>query len=210
MLAAPEHQEMNGQAEVTWRTLRTVAHALIVHARVPEVYVYFALMYTTAYIFPVLPIKDLINEDGDPTTPHKLATGTKPSVSHLCILFCPCVVRKATAHVETKTLNMRHQAQKGFRGIFVGIPEHQKVYIVYVTSTRKLILLYDVVFDEKYSSALSYTSRPYAKGVVMRPAVTYTPYATSSKEQTGDVITFTQFEEGGLLTETRNNTESGD
>ena len=25
-LAAPEHQEMNGQVEVTWRTLRTVAH----------------------------------------------------------------------------------------------------------------------------------------------------------------------------------------
>ena len=44
----------------------------------------------------------------------------------------------------------------------------------------------------------------------MRPAVTYTPYTTSSKEQTGDVITFTQFEEGGLLSETRNNTESGD
>ena len=34
-LAAPEHQEMNGQVEVTWRTLHTVAHSLIVHARVP-------------------------------------------------------------------------------------------------------------------------------------------------------------------------------
>ena len=44
----------------------------------------------------------------------------------------------------------------------------------------------------------------------MRPAVTYTPYATSPKEQTGDVITFTQFEEGNILTETRNNAESGD
>ena len=33
-----------------------------------------------------------------------------------------CVVRKATAHIETKTLNMRHQAQKLFCGIFVGIP----------------------------------------------------------------------------------------
>ena len=32
-LAAPEHQEMNGQVEVTWRTFRTVAHALMVHAR---------------------------------------------------------------------------------------------------------------------------------------------------------------------------------
>ena len=106
---------MNGQVEVTWRTLRTVAQALMIHDRVPEVYVHFALMYTTYHIFPVLLIKDLINKDGDPTTPHKLATGTKPSVSHLRVLFFPCVVRKAMAHVDTKTLNMRHQAQKGFR-----------------------------------------------------------------------------------------------
>ena len=127
---AHEHREMNGQVEVTPRTLRTVAHSLMVHARVTEVYVHFALMYTTYHIFPVISIKDLINEDGDSTTPQKLATGTKPSVSHLRVLSCPCVVRKATAHVDTKTLNMHHQAQKGFCGIFAGIPEHQKVYLV--------------------------------------------------------------------------------
>ena len=44
----------------------------------------------------------------------------------------------------------------------------------------------------------------------MRPAVTYTPYATPSKEQTGNVISFAQFEEGNILTETRNDAESGD
>ena len=130
--------------------MRTVAHSLMVHARVPEVYVHFALMYMTDHIFLVLPIKDLINEDGNPTMPHKPATGTKHSVSHLRVLFCPCVVRKYTAHVETKTLNMRHQAQKGFHGIFVGIPEHQKGYMVYVPSTRKVISSYDVVFDEMF------------------------------------------------------------
>ena len=86
-LAAPENQEMNGQVEVTRRTLRTIAHSLMVHARIPEIYIHFALMYTTYHIFPVLPIKDLIIEDGDPTTPYKLATGTKPSVSHLRVLF---------------------------------------------------------------------------------------------------------------------------
>ena len=79
-LAALEHQEMNGQVEVTWRTLRTIAHDLMVHARVPEVYVHFTLMYTTDHIFLFLPIKDLINKDDDPATPYKLATGTKPSV----------------------------------------------------------------------------------------------------------------------------------
>ena len=88
----------------------------------------------------------------------------------------------------------------------MGIPQHQKGYLVYVPSTRKAILSYDVRFDESFVSAMSYTSQPYAEAMAMRPAVTYTPYATSSKEQTGDVITFAKFEEGNLLNETRNNT----
>ena len=92
----------------------------------------------------------------------------------------------------------------------MGIPQHQKGYLVYVPSTRKVISSYDVKFDESFVSALSYTSRPYAEAMAMRPAVTYTPYATSSKEQTGNVITLTQFEEGNLLSESRNDTESGD
>ena len=46
--------------------------------------------------------------------------------------------------------------------------------------------------------------------MAMRLAVTYTLYATSSKEQTGNVITFAQFEEGDLITETRNDTEISD
>ena len=95
--------------------------------------------------------------------------------------------------IETKTLNVRHQAQKGFRGIFFGIPEHKKLYLVYVPSKRKIISSYDVVFDESFSSALLYTSRPYSEAMAMHPAVTYTPYATSSREETGDVITFAQF-----------------
>ena len=97
----------------------------------------------------------MINEDVDLTTPFKLATGTKPSVSQLRVLLCPCVVRKSTANVNKKALNISHQAQKGFCGIFIGIPQHQKVYLVYVQSTRKIIYLYDVVFDESFFSALA-------------------------------------------------------
>ena len=88
----------------------------------------------------------MINKDGKPTTSFKLVMGKKPSVSHLRVLFCPCVVRKATARIEKKALNMCHQAQKGFRGIFVGIPQHQKGYLVYIPGTGKIISSYDVVF----------------------------------------------------------------
>ena len=65
------------------------------------------------------------------------------------------------------------------------------------------------MFDESFSSALAYTSQTYSEAMAMCPAVTYTPYGTSSREQTGDIITFAQFEEGNILTETRNDAERG-
>ena len=52
---------MNGQVEVTWRTLRMIAHSLMVHAQFSEVYINLALILTEYHIFPVLTIKDLIN-----------------------------------------------------------------------------------------------------------------------------------------------------
>ena len=80
----------------------------MVHGRVWESSIHFALMYLTDHIFLVLPIKDLINEDDDLTTPFQLATGKKPSISHLYVLFCPCDIQKASTHVDKKVLNMRH------------------------------------------------------------------------------------------------------
>ena len=139
---------MNGKVKVTWGTLRTIAHSLMVHTRLFEAYINFTLIYTTDHIFPVIPIRYLINEDSDLTTPFKLATGTKPLVSHFHVLLCTCVVWKATAHIGTKALNMRHQAQKRFCGISVGIPQYQKRYPVYVPSSRKRISSYDVVIDK--------------------------------------------------------------
>ena len=115
---------MNGQVEVIWQTLLTISHSIMVHAQVFDVYINLLFMYTTGHISSVLPIKHLVNQYGEPTTPHKLETGTKPSVSNQHILFFMCVVRKATSHVGTKSLNMRHQSQKFFCGIFAGIPQH--------------------------------------------------------------------------------------
>ena len=139
-------------------------------------------MYTTDHIFPVIPIKYLINEDGNTTTTFKLTTGTKPSVLHLRVLFCPYVVWKDTAHVGTKLLNMCHQAQKGFHSIFVGIPQNQKGYLLYVPRSRKIISSYDIFFDESFSSALAYKSQTYPEAMTMHPTVTYTPCATFLRE----------------------------
>ena len=44
----------------------------------------------------------------------------------------------------------------------------------------------------------------------MRLDVSYIPCDTYSREQTENIITFTQFEEGDLLSETHNDAEIGD
>ena len=85
---------MNGQVELTCRTLRTIAHSLMVHVRFLEAFIHFAVMYTADNILLVLPIKDPINKDGETTTLFKLATGTKPPVPHLCVLFFRVLYKK--------------------------------------------------------------------------------------------------------------------
>ena len=65
-------------------------------------------------------------------------------------------------------------------------------------------------FYESFCSKLAYTSQIYAEAMAMRPAVSYIPYTIYSKEQTGDIITFAQFKEGNLLSQTRDDAESGE
>ena len=43
----------------------------------------------------------------------------------------------------------------------------------------------------------------------MKLVVAYITYAKSPRVKTGNIITFAQFEERSLLSETRDNTESG-
>ena len=123
----------------------------------------------------------------------------KPLVSNPHVLFCTCVVLKETAHVDTTVLKMRHQSQNVFCGIFIGITLHQKWHLIYVPSIRKIVSSHGVVFYETFSIVLAYTSRPYSEALAMRPAVLYIPYTTSSTEQTGNIITLSQFEEGHLV-----------
>ena len=86
----------------------------MVHAWVSDEYINLALMYMTNNIFPVISIKNSVNQNGKTNTPHKLETGTKLSVSNLHVLFYPCVLRKSAAHIDTKELNMHHQSKRVF------------------------------------------------------------------------------------------------
>ena len=116
-----------------------IAHSLILHTRVLEAFYSFLVHVYNILYFLVLPIKYLIKQYGNTNMPFKLVTGPRPLVSHLRVLYFPCVVQRATAHIGTKASNMCHKAQTRFCSIFVGITQHLKRYLVYIPGKRKII-----------------------------------------------------------------------
>ena len=49
----------------------------------------------------------------------------------------------------------KSKPKRFFRGISIGIPQHQKEYLIYVLSTWKIVSSHDFVFDKTSSSALA-------------------------------------------------------
>ena len=99
-LAEPDHQETNGQVKVTWWTLLTITHSIMVHALVSDRYIYIALMDMTDHISTVLPIKYLVNQDGEPIIPCKLATGTNIQYQNH-VFYSVYVLYKRQMHMLT-------------------------------------------------------------------------------------------------------------
>jgi transposase InsO family protein len=69
--APPKHQEGNHFAERIWQSLRKLAQSMLVYARLPDMYMYHALLHA-CHVFNVLPLKDLITSDGIITTPYDI------------------------------------------------------------------------------------------------------------------------------------------
>ena len=119
------------------------------------------------HIFTVLKIKHMVNQDGELTIPQNWQIVLNLHYKKHMFVFCPCLVQKATAYNDTNPLNVCCHSQKGFCGIFVGILQNQKGYLVYVPSTQKLFSSHDIVFDETFLSEFTYMSRPYSEALTM-------------------------------------------
>ncbi|MGH3056509.1 MAG: hypothetical protein ACRDL7_16160, partial [Gaiellaceae bacterium] len=159
-LAAPRHQEQNAYCERTWQTVRNIAFSMMNFARVGQQYTHFALQYAVDHIFPALPWTNL-QVSGRPSTPYELSEGKKPRISHLRTLFCPCIVKKDSVRQNGHLQRTNNLPQRGIRGVFIGFPSDQAGSLVYIPSTRQIIVSADVAYDETFSSAIAYTEKPF-------------------------------------------------
>ena len=95
---------------------------------------------------------------------------------------------------ENNAVNLPQSAKRK-HAFLVKIKEISKINILPARKKIALELLHQIL-GHRFTRSLLYGD---TDNVEMRTEVTYTPYATSLKEQTGDVIIFAKFEEGGYI-----------
>ena len=162
IIAAPSHQEMNGINERNWQTCRQMAFSMCNGARLGFPYFHHALMYA-ARIMDVLPAKGCVlfrNGDWKQSTPGMIWNGTDGvNVKKFRVFGCPAVVkvrRRKTPPTSESTnqvnLNTKNIIQRGVRGIFVGFPDNQAGWSIFVPQSGRILVSVDVAFDEQFLS----------------------------------------------------------
>ncbi len=156
-------------------------------------YLYHALLH--AYnVFNILPLKDLVTADGTVTTPFELFVGSKPMVSHFRVFGCPCIAKKWTISVDGKPVDNSKGTQRGIRGIHLGFSPTQKGLLLYVLSTRQIVISGHVICNETFASPEAEAWRPFYDALALRPTASFIPDSYTVLEHTGDLLS--QFEEG--------------
>lgn len=164
--AAPKHQEQNGMVETHWGEVSKLANIMLIHARLSTKFIFYALKYAEK-IHDVIPVRNLVDEEGKPTTPYYLAFKRHPKVSHFRVFGCPAVFKKYEVSVKGKRVVNKYM-QQGMRGIFVGIPDDSAGWLFYVPTARKTYISLDASFDENFTSPLALPSLPFEGALRLR------------------------------------------
>jgi hypothetical protein len=199
--AAPRHQEQNGICERTWQSIRDIAFKTMVFAHVGDEFYDFAIEHAWK-VFNLLPLRDLVDANGDPCTPIGAYTGTKPKLSRLRVLFCPCVINNGQTkrHIDpakpkkARKVNTRQNcAERGTKAIHVGLPRYQNGWLCYIPSTGGLRVSQDVSFDEHFYSTTAHfdSSSRFTGGIANMPISLPLIPQSHELERTGNAWPFT-------------------
>jgi hypothetical protein len=120
--AAPEHQEMNDVCKAKWREVHNNANILLNNAKLGGAFSHHAHAYAV-HITNVCPVKNVIDQDGNPTTPCQYSFQRKPSIANFRVFRCPSFFKCYEPTFSNKLTTYKQQLQRASCGIFLGFPD---------------------------------------------------------------------------------------
>ena len=188
--AAPEHQEMNGICEAKWREVHNTANILLNNARLGGAFFHHAHAYAV-HIINVCPAKNVIDQDGNPTTPYQYSYQRKPSLANFRVFGCPTFFKRYEPTFRNKLITYKQQLQRATRGIFLGFPDNSAGWLIYSPDQpQSLIITRDAYFDEDFNSALCFDSKPFAGAIPIRSH--FNPNGLRTIEENSEPSTYHQ------------------
>ncbi|KAI2496549.1 Reverse transcriptase (RNA-dependent DNA polymerase) [Fragilaria crotonensis] len=156
--AAPEHQEMNGICEAKWREVHNTANILLNNARLGGAFFHHAHAYAVQ-ILNVCPAKNVIDQDGNPTTPYQYSFQRKPS-SPTSRLRMSNILQTLRTNLPQQTYNLQ-ATPTCIPRYFPWISDNSAGWLIYSPDQpQSLIITRDAYFDEDFNSALCFDSKP--------------------------------------------------
>ena len=70
-----------------------LANAMLIHARLSKKFFYYAIKYAQ-YTHDVIPVKDLTDKYGLPSTIYQMVNNIKPSVRQFRVFGCPSIFKR--------------------------------------------------------------------------------------------------------------------
>jgi hypothetical protein len=96
--------------------------------------------------------------------------------------------------VDGKPEYNNKDTHRGIRGIHLGFSPNKRELLLYVSSTRQIVISSYVICDETFASTVAETWRPLHVALALRPNASFIPDPYTVLEHTGDLLS--QFEEG--------------
>ena len=159
---------MNGICEAKWREVHNTANILLNTARLGGAFFHHAHAYAI-HIVNSCPVKNVTDQNGNPTTPYQYSYGRKPSLANFRIFGCPVYFKRYEPTFCNKLITYKQQLQRASRGIFIGFPENSAGWLVYSPEhPQRIVITRDAYFDEDFSSALAFDSKPFAGAIPIR------------------------------------------
>jgi len=178
-LAAPKKQYHNHLAELSWQTISTMACCLLVPARLPDSFMFHALLYS-CHIFNVLPVKGLL----------PMSYFKERSLRLVFSAYLGALLQLESCHPPIHPKLCWKATQRGIRGIFVGFARNQKGYLFYSPASRQLYISGEITFDKAFTSTIATTWRLHRNNLALCPVNSNIPVVTMTLEHTGVVDNF--------------------